>query len=69
MTETNRPQGTLFKIFNTIKQALKGDENFDYTSGSIKKSSNPIGHSHGFGNADGIRFCFGRPVFCGPFGA
>jgi len=37
MTETI--QKNLFsKIFTTLKQAIKGDESFDYTSGSIKKA-------------------------------
>ncbi|MEP6803155.1 MAG: MATE family efflux transporter, partial [Flavobacterium sp.] len=37
MTETI--QKSLFsKIYTTLKQAIKGDESFDYTAGSIKKA-------------------------------
>lgn len=38
MTETIIKKSLFSKIFTTIKQALKGDESFDYTSGSIKKA-------------------------------
>lgn len=37
MTETTIKKSLFSKIFTTLKQALKGDESFDYTSGSIKK--------------------------------
>lgn len=38
MTETTIQKSLFSKIFTTLKQALKGDESFDYTSGSIKKA-------------------------------
>ncbi|MGE8340531.1 MAG: MATE family efflux transporter [Flavobacterium sp.] len=38
MTETSIKKSFFSKIFTTLKQALKGDESFDYTSGSIKKA-------------------------------
>ena len=38
MTGTPISQGLFSKIFSTIKQAVKGDETFDFTSGSIKKA-------------------------------
>ncbi|AWK03702.1 MATE family efflux transporter [Flavobacterium crocinum] len=38
MTETSIKESFISKIFTTTKQALKGDESFDYTSGSIKKA-------------------------------
>ncbi len=38
MTETTIQKSLFSRIFNTIKQAVKGDESFDYTSGSIKKA-------------------------------
>jgi putative MATE family efflux protein len=38
MTETTIHKSLFSKIFTTLKQALKGDESFDYTSGSIKKA-------------------------------
>lgn len=38
MTETPISQGLFSKIFSTIRQAVKGDETFDFTSGSIKKA-------------------------------
>ncbi|MNX23798.1 Multidrug export protein MepA [compost metagenome] len=38
MTETTIKKSLFSKIFTTLKQALKGDESFDYTSGSIKKA-------------------------------
>jgi len=38
MTETIIKKSLFSKIFTTIKQALKGDESFDYTTGSIKKA-------------------------------
>ena len=38
MTETVIKKNLFSKIFTTLKQALKGDESFDYTSGSIKKA-------------------------------
>ncbi|WP_417943059.1 MATE family efflux transporter [Flavobacterium sp. RS13.1] len=38
MTETTIKKNLFSKIFITLKQALKGDESFDYTSGSIKKA-------------------------------
>ncbi|MDR7369747.1 MATE family efflux transporter [Flavobacterium aquidurense] len=38
MTETTIQKSLLSRIFNTIKQAVKGDESFDYTAGSIKKA-------------------------------
>ena len=38
MTETTIQKSLFSKIFITLKQALKGDESFDYTSGSIKKA-------------------------------
>nr|WP_315231192.1 MATE family efflux transporter [uncultured Flavobacterium sp.] len=37
MTETTIEKNLLSRIFTTLKQAIKGDESFDYTSGSIKK--------------------------------
>jgi putative MATE family efflux protein len=38
MTESTIHRSLFSKIFTTLKQALKGDESFDYTSGSIKKA-------------------------------
>ncbi len=38
MTETTIKKSLFSKIFTTLKQALNGDESFDYTSGSIKKA-------------------------------
>lgn len=38
MTETIIKKNLFSKIFTTLKQALNGDESFDYTSGSIKKA-------------------------------
>ncbi|WP_310556092.1 MATE family efflux transporter [Flavobacterium sp.] len=38
MTETFISKNLFLRIFSTLKQAIKGDENFDYTSGSIKKA-------------------------------
>lgn len=38
MTETTIQKGLFSKIFTTLKQAIKGDESFDYTAGSIKKA-------------------------------
>jgi putative MATE family efflux protein len=38
MTETTIKKSLFSKIFITLKQALKGDESFDYTVGSIKKA-------------------------------
>lgn len=38
MTETVIKKSLFSKIFTTLKQALKGDESFDYTAGSIKKA-------------------------------
>jgi putative MATE family efflux protein len=38
MTETSIKKSLFSKIFTTLKQALNGDESFDYTSGSIKKA-------------------------------
>lgn len=38
MTETTIQKSLFSKIFTTLKQALKGDESFDYTAGSIKKA-------------------------------
>ena len=38
MTETTIQKSLFSKIFITLKQALKGDESFDYTAGSIKKA-------------------------------
>jgi len=38
MTETTLQKSLFSKIFTTLKQALKGDESFDYTAGSIKKA-------------------------------
>ncbi|OXB05110.1 MATE family efflux transporter [Flavobacterium plurextorum] len=38
MTETVIKKSLFSKIFTTLKQALQGDESFDYTSGSIKKA-------------------------------
>src|SRR6187549_594549 len=38
MTETTIQKSLFSKIFTTLKQALKGDESFDYTTGSIKKA-------------------------------
>ena len=37
MTETTLEKNLFSRIFSTLKQAIKGDESFDYTSGSIKK--------------------------------
>jgi putative MATE family efflux protein len=37
MTRTSIPH-TLTRIFSTIKTAIKGDNSFDYTTGSIKKA-------------------------------
>ena len=37
MTETKIEKNLFSRIFTTLKQAIKGDESFDYTSGSIKK--------------------------------
>jgi putative MATE family efflux protein len=37
MTETTLEKNLFSRIFTTLKQAIKGDESFDYTSGSIKK--------------------------------
>ena len=38
MTETTIKKSLFSKIFTTLKQAIKGDESFDYTIGSIKKA-------------------------------
>jgi putative MATE family efflux protein len=38
MTETTIKKSLFSKIFTTLKQAIKGDETFDYTAGSIKKA-------------------------------
>lgn len=38
MTETTIKKSLFSKIYTTLKQAIKGDESFDYTSGSIKKA-------------------------------
>ncbi|MBF4492396.1 MATE family efflux transporter [Flavobacterium sp. MR2016-29] len=38
MTETTIEKSLFSKIFTTLKQAIKGDESFDYTVGSIKKA-------------------------------
>ena len=38
MTETTIQKSLFAKIFTTLKQAIKGDESFDYTAGSIKKA-------------------------------
>jgi len=38
MTETTIKKSLFSKIFTTLKQAIKGDESFDYTAGSIKKA-------------------------------
>ena len=38
MTETVIKKSLFSKIFSTLKQALNGDESFDYTAGSIKKA-------------------------------
>ena len=38
MTETTIKKCLFSKIFTTLKQAIKGDESFDYTTGSIKKA-------------------------------
>jgi putative MATE family efflux protein len=38
MTETSIKKSLFSKIFTTLKQAIKGDETFDYTIGSIKKA-------------------------------
>jgi putative MATE family efflux protein len=38
MTETTIKRSLFSKIFTTLTQALKGDESFDYTAGSIKKA-------------------------------
>ncbi|MFV8347940.1 MATE family efflux transporter [Flavobacterium sp. ZB4P13] len=37
MTETTLEKNLFSRIFTILKQAIKGDESFDYTSGSIKK--------------------------------
>jgi putative MATE family efflux protein len=37
MTETTLEKNLFSRIYTTLKQAIKGDESFDYTSGSIKK--------------------------------
>ena len=37
MTETTLEKNLFSRIYTTVKQAIKGDESFDYTSGSIKK--------------------------------
>ena len=37
MTETTVEKNLFSRIYTTLKQAIKGDESFDYTSGSIKK--------------------------------
>jgi len=38
MTETTIKKSLFSKISTTLKQALKGDESFDYTAGSIKRA-------------------------------
>ena len=38
MTETTIQKSLFSKNFTTLQQALKGDESFDYTAGSIKKA-------------------------------
>lgn len=38
MTETTIQKSLFSKIYTTLKQAIKGDESFDYTAGSIKKA-------------------------------
>ena len=38
MTETTIQKSLFSKVFTTLKQAIKGDESFDYTVGSIKKA-------------------------------
>ncbi|MDL2140971.1 MATE family efflux transporter [Flavobacterium tructae] len=38
MTETTIQKNLFSKIYTTLKQALQGDESFDYTAGSIKKA-------------------------------
>ena len=38
MSETTIQKSLFSKIFTTLKQAIKGDESFDYTAGSIKKA-------------------------------
>ena len=38
MTETTIKKSLFSKIFTTLKQAIKGDESFDFTAGSIKKA-------------------------------
>ena len=38
MTEITIKKSLFSKIFTTLKQALKGDESFDYTAGSIKRA-------------------------------
>jgi len=38
MTETTISKSLLSRIFSTIKIAIKGDDSFDYTTGSIKKA-------------------------------
>ncbi|MCD0469466.1 MATE family efflux transporter [Flavobacterium sp. JAS] len=38
MTEITIKKSLFSKIFTTLKQAIKGDESFDYTAGSIKKA-------------------------------
>jgi len=37
MTETSK-HTIFFRIFSTLKTAIKGDDSFDYTKGSIKKA-------------------------------
>ncbi|WP_300570442.1 MATE family efflux transporter [Flavobacterium sp.] len=38
MTEATISKSLFSRIFSTLKTAIKGDESFDYTSGSIKKA-------------------------------
>lgn len=38
MTEATSSKYTFSRLFSTLKTAVKGDESFDYTSGSIKKA-------------------------------
>jgi putative MATE family efflux protein len=38
MTQTEQKQSFLSRLFITIKQSLKGEADFDYTSGSIRKA-------------------------------
>lgn len=38
MTETTISKSLFSRIFSTLKIAIKGDDSFDYTSGSIKKA-------------------------------